>query len=52
MIQPGPGRISQVHQEEQDDEGVIVHSTCSTCEAIMLQPDVGVGFAIVLDDVA
>jgi hypothetical protein len=52
MIQPGPGGISQVDWEELDDEEIIVHSTHFACEAIILQQDAGVSFAIVLDDVA
>jgi hypothetical protein len=35
-----------------DDEKVIIHRTCSTHMVVVLQPNAGVGFAIVLDDVA
>jgi hypothetical protein len=52
MIQRDPGGISKVDQEELDNEGVIVHSTCSAHEAVILHLDVGDGFAIILDDVA
>jgi hypothetical protein len=52
MILPGPGGISQVDREELDDEGVIVHSTRFPREAVILQPDVGVSIAVVLDNVA
>jgi hypothetical protein len=52
MIQPGLGGISQVYREEMDDEGVIIHFACSTCEVVILQADAGFGFAILLDDVA
>jgi hypothetical protein len=30
----------------------LVHCTRFACEAVILQPDAGVGFAVVLDDVA
>jgi hypothetical protein len=52
IIQPGPGGILQVYREELDDEEVIVHSVHFAREAVILQPDTGVGFAVVLDDVA
>jgi hypothetical protein len=52
VIQSGPGGISQVDGEELDDEKVIVRFTRSAHEAIVLHPDGGVSFAIVLDDVA
>jgi hypothetical protein len=52
MIRPGPDGISQVHWEELDNEKVIVHSARSACEVVVLQPDIGVSFAIVLDGIA
>jgi hypothetical protein len=52
MIQSGPGRISQVDQEELDDEEAIVCSACFAREAVILHPNTGVTFDIVLDDVA
>jgi hypothetical protein len=52
MIQLGPSRIHQVDRQELDDEEVIVHSARFAHEAIILQPDARVGFAIVLDDIA
>jgi hypothetical protein len=38
--------------EELDDEEVVVCFAYSAREAVVLQPDIGVGFAIILDDVA
>jgi hypothetical protein len=35
-----------------DDEKVIIHSTRSACEMVVLQADVGVSFSVVLDDIA
>jgi hypothetical protein len=51
MIQPGLGGISQVDQEELDDERVIICSARSTREVVILQLDTRVGFAIILDKV-
>jgi hypothetical protein len=51
MIQPGLGGISQVDQEELDDERVIICSARSTHEVVILQLDTRVGFAIILDKV-
>jgi hypothetical protein len=51
MIGPGPGRIGQLDGEELDDEEVIIRSAHFAHETIVLQPDVGVSFAIVLDDI-
>jgi hypothetical protein len=52
MIQSGPGGIGQVDGKELDDEEIIICSTHSTPKAVVLQPDAGVSFAVVLDDVA
>jgi hypothetical protein len=52
MIQPSPRGISQLDREELDDEGFIIRSAHSAREAVILQLDVGVGFAVVLDEVA
>jgi hypothetical protein len=38
--------------EKLDDEKVIVYPSHLTCETVVLQPDAGVSFIIVLDDVA
>jgi hypothetical protein len=51
VIEPDPGRIGQVNVEELDDEEVIICPACSAREAIVLQPNAGVGFAIIFDDV-
>jgi hypothetical protein len=52
MIQLDHGGVGHVDREELDDEEVIVWSTHSAHEAVVLQPDSRVSFAIVLDDVA
>jgi hypothetical protein len=52
MIWPGPSGIGQVDREELDDEEVIVWTTRSAREAVVLQLDTRVSFAIVHDDVA
>jgi hypothetical protein len=51
VIEPSSGRVDQVDGEEMDDEKVIVHPTHPTREAVVLQPDIGIGLAVILDDV-
>jgi hypothetical protein len=48
VIEPSSERVDQVNGEELDDEEVIV---CPAHEAVVLQPNTGIGFAAVLDDV-
>jgi hypothetical protein len=52
MVQPGSSRFSQTDRGELDDEQIIILSSRSTLEAVILQPDTGVGFAIVFGDIA
>jgi hypothetical protein len=52
MIQPGPSGISYIDWEELDGKEIVIRSARSTREAVVLQPDVGVGFVIILDSVA
>jgi hypothetical protein len=52
MVRLGPGRFSQIEREELDDEQIIGCPSCTTHEVIILQPNTGVGFAIVFGDVA
>jgi hypothetical protein len=52
MIQPGPSGISYIDWEELDGKEIVIRSARSTHEAVVLQPDVGVGFVIILDSVA
>jgi hypothetical protein len=47
-----PGGVSQVHGEQLDDEKVIGYLTRLASEVVVLQPDTGVSFTIVLDDIA
>jgi hypothetical protein len=51
MIQPGPGRVSQVNREELDDEEIDIHPAYPTRKAVVLKPNTGIGFAIVFDDI-
>jgi hypothetical protein len=51
VIEPSPGHVSQVNGEELDDEGFIIHPTCPACKMVVDQPNVGIGFFIVFDDV-
>jgi hypothetical protein len=51
VIEPSFGRVSQVDGEELDDEEVIVCPTRPVHEAVVLQPDVEIGLAIILDNV-
>jgi hypothetical protein len=52
MIQSGSTKISQIDQEELDDEDIIIHAARPAHEAVILQLDTGVSFAVVLDDIA
>jgi hypothetical protein len=45
-------KSSQIDREELDDEQIIVYPSRSTCEAVILQPNPGINFAIVYGDVA
>jgi hypothetical protein len=44
--------FSQIDREELDHEQIICCPSRSTCKAIILQPDDGVGFAVVFGDAA
>jgi hypothetical protein len=52
MIQLGPSRVSMVNGEELDDEKDIGCPICLASEVVVLQPNAGVSFTIILDDVA
>jgi hypothetical protein len=51
VIKPSFGHVSQVSGEELDDENRIVRPACPTREAVVLQPNTGIGFTIIIDDV-
>jgi hypothetical protein len=51
VIEPGPGRVGQVNGEELDDEGVIIHPACPARKMVVNQPNAGIGFSVVFDDV-
>jgi hypothetical protein len=51
VIELSSGRVSQVNGEELDDEKVVILPACPAREAVVLQPNTGIGFAIVLDNV-
>jgi hypothetical protein len=48
VIERSSERVDQVNGEELDNEEVIV---CPAREAVVLQPNPGIGFAAVLDDI-
>jgi bisphosphoglycerate-independent phosphoglycerate mutase (AlkP superfamily) len=52
MIQLDHGGVSHVDRKELDDEEVIIRSTHSAHEVVVLQLDTRVSFAVVLNDVA
>jgi hypothetical protein len=43
--------VGQVNGEELDDEKVIVCPACPAREVVVLQPNIGIGFTVILDDV-
>jgi hypothetical protein len=51
VVEPGPGCVSQVSGAKLDDEEVVIHPVRPTYKAVILQPHVGAGFAIILDNV-
>jgi hypothetical protein len=51
VIEPRPGRVDQVNGEELDDEEVIICPAFPTRNVVILEPTIGIGFAIILDDV-
>jgi hypothetical protein len=52
MVQLGPHGFSQIDREKLDDEHIIICPSRSTREAVILQPNAGVNFAVVFGDVA
>jgi hypothetical protein len=52
MIQPCPSSVGQIDGEELNDEKVIIHSARLRSKAVVLLPDTGVSFVIILDDAA
>jgi hypothetical protein len=51
VVGSGPSRVGQVNGEELDDEDVIIRPTRHACEAIVLQPNVGICLTVVFDDI-
>jgi hypothetical protein len=51
VIEPSPDCVSQVNREKLDDEDVVIHPTHPARKAVIFQPNIGVGFAIIIDDV-
>jgi hypothetical protein len=43
--------VGVIDGEELDDERVIIRPTRPACEMVVLQPDVGIGLAVIPDDV-
>jgi hypothetical protein len=51
VIDPGPSGVSQLNGKELDDEEVIICPACPAHEAIVLQANARIGFAIIFDDI-
>jgi hypothetical protein len=51
MVQPSPSGFGQIDREELGDEHIIVCSSWSTCEVVILQLDDVVGFSVIFGDV-
>jgi hypothetical protein len=51
VVQPGPSRFSQIDWKELHNEEIAVRTPRPTWEAVVLQLDAGVCFAVVLDNV-
>jgi hypothetical protein len=51
VVEPGPGCVSQVSGVKLDDEEVVICPARPTYKVVILQPHVGAGFAIILDNV-
>jgi hypothetical protein len=51
VIEPSFGRAGQVNREELDDGKVVICPAYPTREMVVLQPNAGIDFAIILDDV-
>jgi hypothetical protein len=51
VVKTGPGRVNQVDGDKLDDEEVIIRHACPACKTVVLQPNVGVDFAIIHYDV-
>jgi hypothetical protein len=48
VIEPGPGRVSQVNGEELDDEKIVIYPAR---EAVVLQPNARICFVIIFDNI-
>jgi hypothetical protein len=51
VVELSPGHVDEVNGEKLDDEEVVIRPARPTHEAIVFQPNIRVGFAIILDDV-
>jgi hypothetical protein len=51
VIESISGHVGQVDGEELDDEELIVRPACPARYVVVLQPDTGIGLAVILDDV-
>jgi hypothetical protein len=52
MIQPSPSQDNKIDGEDLDDEEVVICPAHPTRKAVVPQPSVGVGFGVILDDIA
>jgi hypothetical protein len=51
VIKPGPSHVDQLNGEELDDEEAIIRPTSLACEAIVLQEDAEICFAVIINNV-
>jgi hypothetical protein len=52
VVERGPSCVGQVNGEKLDQEEVIIHHALPMNKVVFFQPNFGVSFAIILDDVA
>jgi hypothetical protein len=50
VIEPRPSHVDQVKGEELDDEEVVICPTCRACKVVVLQPHIGIGFAVIFNN--
>jgi hypothetical protein len=51
VIEPRSGCIGQVDGEELNDKQVAICPACPACEVVVLYPDTGISFTVILDDI-
>jgi hypothetical protein len=51
LIKPSSRHVSQIEGEKLNDEHVTICPTCPARKAVILWPDAGIGFSVILDDI-